>query len=179
MQASQCGILWYIHDLLYVHSGPTESPDEVGLRHEGCYHVLGVQGLFLFDGRVNTLRDNPFQRVQAVEKCAKAASTFSYSVIGVAAGYCISGNNKLSAYTRYPSTGCRDGRGAYITEYRAFYMDVYTITDPTALNDAPPTQSDSTTVVTSEQLPASAGQIPQTFTLTVCIAIVGAIMILF
>lgn len=101
-----------------------------GLKHEGCYRVVAGYGLYLLEHRFDYLKDNPFQRTQAVEKCARAASTLTYSVMAVAAGYCISGNDRLSDYTQFAGNGCQDGRGAYGSG--SFYMDVYTITDPKA-----------------------------------------------
>lgn len=108
-------------------SGPTGTE---GLKHEGCYRVVAGYGLYLLEHRFDYLKDNPFQRTQAVEKCARAASTLTYSVMAVAAGYCISGNDRLSDYTQFAGNGCQDGRGAYGSG--SFYMDVYTITDPKA-----------------------------------------------
>ena len=105
---------------------------------------MASYGLFLLDGRFNYLRDDPFKRTRAVEKCAQAASQLSFSVMAVAAGYCISGNNRVSDYTRFPSSRCKDGRGAY--RKGSFYMDVYTITDPGVFftSDEPTVLSNST-----------------------------------
>lgn len=83
--------------------------------------------------------ENPFQRTQAVEKCAQAATELSFSVMGVAAGYCISGNNDVSDYKKIPSARCRNGRGSYSNG--AFYMDVYSLTH---LADVPQTMGDPT-----------------------------------
>ena len=118
-------------------SGPTESSD---VRHQGCYRVLPGYGLFLLERRTDLLKDNPFQRAEAVEKCAQAASQLSYSIIGVAAGYCISGNNRLSDFTKVASNVCRGGRGAYRSG--VFHMDVYTVTNTATLSDGPQLQSD-------------------------------------
>ena len=102
--------------------------------------MLSGRGLFLLEGRTSELHDNPFQRTEPVPKCARAASLFSYSIIGVSAGYCISGNNRLSDFTRISSNLCRDGKGAYGSGL--FYMDVYTITDTSVFSDEPQAQSD-------------------------------------
>ena len=111
--------------MTYVIVADTTGVPVADIKHEGCYLVQPGYGLFLLDNRANGLKDNPFQRSQPVDKCAKAASDFSYSMMGVAAGYCISGNNKLSSYTRTSANQCKDGKGAYSN--RLFYMDVYSL----------------------------------------------------
>lgn len=123
-----------------MHSSSASGPNgSAGLSHEGCYRVVAGYGLYLLEGRFD-LTDNPFQRSQAVEKCAWAANKLTYSVMAVAAGYCISGNNRLSDYKQFPGHACKDGRGAYSSG--SFYMDVYTITDPKAFNDDPQISND-------------------------------------
>ena len=102
--------------------------------------MLAGYGLYLLEDSVDSLTDNPFQREEPVEKCAQAASFFSYSVIGVAAGYCISGNNRLSDYTVEASDECLNSRGAY--SKGRFFMDVYSITEP-AYDGRPDVQNDS------------------------------------
>jgi len=104
-------------------------PTVAGVQHKGCYRVLGDSGIFLLDGRAAVLKgESPFKRTDPVKKCAQAATDYSFSVMGVAAGYCISGNNRLADYTRVQSLLCRDGKGAF--KDGAFYMDVYTISNP-------------------------------------------------
>lgn len=105
---------------------------ESGLIHEGCYLVMAGYGLYLLEGLSEDLTDNPFQREDAVMKCAITADKLDYSIIGVASGYCISGNNRLYDYTVTPSNNCKNGEGANING--AFYMDVYTIPDSASDN---------------------------------------------
>ena len=112
----------------------------MGLRHEGCYRVLSGNGLFLLEGRTSELKDNPFRRTEPVPKCARAATQNSFSIIGVSAGYCISGNERLSDFTEVASSLCKDGRGAY--GRGLFHMDVYTITDRSVFRDDSQPQSD-------------------------------------
>ena len=135
-------------------SGPSE-PSLV--EHEGCYQVLPNRGLFLLEGKTSSLTDNPFQRAEPVEKCAEAAIQFSYSIIGVAAGYCVSGNHRISDFTEVPSNQCRDGRGAY--QRGTFYMDVYTVTDPVARDEQ------SSEVQSQQPAPTSSGDIIRNQTL--------------
>ena len=130
-----------------------------GVEHKGCYQVLGDSDIFLLDGRAAVLKgERPFRRTDPVKKCAQAATDFSFSVIGVAAGYCISGNNRLADYTRVASTRCRDGKGAFMSG--VFYMDVYTVSNPELFksNDSPQILSDFNT---NEQ-----GQAPSSSSLT-------------
>lgn len=112
---------------------------------------MSGRGLYLLEGQFDYLNDNPFRRTQAVEKCAKAASQLTYSVMAVSAGYCISGNNRLSDYKHFSGNECKDGRGAYSNG--VFYMDVYSITDPKIFNDdIPQILSDPTASNTDDQL---------------------------
>ena len=108
-----------------------------GLRHEGCYLVLSGSGLFLLDGRSQVLiGESAFTRTDPVRKCAQAATEFSFTVMAVAEGYCISGNNRLSDYTTQLSDQCRDGKGFYNFFANSFSMDVYTITDPATFSSS-------------------------------------------
>lgn len=159
-------------------SGPTGTE---GLKHEGCYRVVAGYGLYLLEHRFDYLKDNPFQRTQAVEKCARAASTLTYSVMAVAAGYCISGNNRLSDYKQFSGTECQDGRGAYGSG--SFYMDVYTITDPKAFvpqtasdPNADIAQDDPSTSTDDKQLTPSGSLMTKTSAVTaVCIAMLAVL----
>lgn len=146
-----------------------------GLKHEGCYRVLAGYGLFLLEGRVDILRgESPFQRTRPVEKCGEAATELSYSVMAVSAGYCISGNNRLSNYKKSPASQCKDGKGAYARG--AFYMDVYTITDPAAFknSDVPQTLRDST--ANEQGLTPSSGLVAGMSTETVVIATLSILL---
>ena len=136
--------------------------------------MVAGYGLFLLEGRVDILKgDNPFQRTQAVEKCAQAAAELSFSVMGVAAGYCISGNNRVSEYTKIPSRRCRDGRGSYSDG--VFYMDVYSLTSHLA--DVSQDQALSDPAVNDQQLtPSSSNMITRTSAMVVVVTTLGSLL---
>ncbi len=102
-----------------------------GLDHHGCYRVVTTStSIGLLEGTTDELRDSPFFRRDAVNKCARAAMKKSYDKFGVAFGYCISGSSDTRDYTEGGSSRiCSSAGTGGWSPGTGYSMDVYIITD--------------------------------------------------
>lgn len=83
------------------------------------------------------LSDNPFTRTEPVRKCGTAAQLQSYTLFGVAVGYCISGSSSLDSYSASGSSGlCTNGTGDYNSRFRVFSMDIYEVSNQQSFSDS-------------------------------------------
>ncbi len=77
---------------------------------------------------LHTLNVKPLT-TNTVQKCVNLASSNGYLYVGVAGGYCISGSNASSDYTKYSrSFQCIRGNGHFSPTSLTMYMNVYSIT---------------------------------------------------
>ena len=106
----------------------------IGYKKLGCYRY--VAKVFSIEKRTSELQDYPPTRVDAVNKCAKAAQQLGYSLFAVSLGFCISGSSRRSDYQQFKASSnaiCRNGKGGYS---KGFYMDVYSIQDHQTASDS-------------------------------------------
>uniref|UniRef100_A0A1X7U7E3 Uncharacterized protein n=1 Tax=Amphimedon queenslandica TaxID=400682 RepID=A0A1X7U7E3_AMPQE len=107
--------------------------ERTNLNHLGCYSVLVSGSLKLLEGLTPEVSDSAIIRTKPVEKCGLAAVKLGYTVFGLILGFCVSGSNETSDYTRFEGYFCQDGKGGLFQG--TYFMDVYEIGSPEAYSD--------------------------------------------
>lgn len=95
--------------------------------------MLTSQSLKLLEGLTPEVSDSAVTRTKPVEKCGLAAVKLGYTVFGLIVGFCVSGSNNTSDYTRFEGYFCEDGKGGSFQG--TLFMDVYEIGSPETYSD--------------------------------------------
>lgn len=84
------------------------------------------------------LSDNPFRRIDPINKCGIAALGFGYKIFSLTLGICISGSSNGFEYTRrqVPAFYCGNSNDIGGFYFGYFYMTVYEIVDVQSFSDA-------------------------------------------